>query len=91
MKKSLLALAALASMASLSPAEAGVYNLKVVTDGNPDYSDLDALVHSSTSRWESHEDKMWAMFYWSHIARRQTNPMGIHGKSETDPIRQFNV
>ena len=33
---------------------------------------------------------MWALFYWNHIARRQTNPMILHGKAETDPIRQFN-
>jgi len=67
-----------------------VYNLKVVTDANPDYSDLDSLVHSATSNWETDKDKMWAMFYWNHIARRQTEPMSLHGKAETDPIRQFN-
>ena len=67
-----------------------MYNLKVVTDASPDYSDLDSLVHSATSHWETDEEKMWAMFYWNHIARRQTNPMMLHGKAETDPIRQFN-
>ena len=67
-----------------------MYNLKVVTDASPDYSDLDSLVHSATSQWKTDEEKMWAMFYWNHIARRQTNPMSLHGKAETDPIRQFN-
>src|SRR5688500_8154361 len=69
---------------------ADVYNLKVVTDASPDYSDLDSLVHSVTSNWKTDEEKLWAMYYWVHIARRQTNPMSLHGKAETDPIRQFN-
>lgn len=72
------------------PARGEVYNLKVVTDASPDYSDLDSLVHSATSRWENDEDKMWALFYWNHIARRQTNPQSLHGKDLTDPIMQFN-
>src|SRR5690349_24665577 len=71
-------------------ARAEVYNLKLVTDASPDYSDLDSLVHSVTSNWKTDEEKMWAMYYWNHIARRQTNPMELHGKAETDPIRQFN-
>src|SRR5438552_15488868 len=30
------------------------------------------------------------MFYWNHIARRQTAPMIVHGNALSDPIRQFN-
>src|SRR5262245_5696077 len=71
-------------------ASADVYNLKVVTDANPDYTDMDSMVHSITSNWKTDAEKMWAMYYWNHIARRQTNPMSLHGKAETDPIRQFN-
>jgi hypothetical protein len=67
-----------------------VYNLKVVTDASPDYSDLPSLVHSATSKWNTPEEKCWAMFYWNHIARRQTAPMNLHGMALTDPIRQFN-
>jgi hypothetical protein len=74
----------------VTSARAEVYNLKVVTDASPDYSDLDSLVHSVTSNFKTDEEKMWAMYYWNHIARRQTNPMELHGKAETDPIRQFN-
>ncbi|MHB8900211.1 MAG: hypothetical protein ACYC6Y_15790, partial [Thermoguttaceae bacterium] len=65
-------------------------NLKVVTDGNPDYTDLESLVHSATSNWPETKDKCWAMWYWNHIARRQTAPMILHGRELTDPIRQFN-
>jgi len=80
----------LLTTAATAPARGEVYNLKVVTDASPDYSDMDSLVHSVTSNWKTDEEKMWALYYWSHIARRQTSPMSLHGKAETDPIRQFN-
>jgi hypothetical protein len=80
-------LAAFAQSASLY---AGVYNLKVVTDASPDYSDMDSMIRSITSNWETPEEKCWAMFYWNHIGRRQTSPMMLHGLALTDPIRQFN-
>jgi hypothetical protein len=71
-------------------ARADVYNLKVVTDASPDYSDMDSLIHSVSSKWQKPDEKLWAMFYWNHVARRQTAPMNVHGKALTDPIRQFN-
>ena len=79
-----------AALLNTGTASADVYNLKVVTDASPDYTDMDSLVHSITSRWESDQEKMWALYYWMHKARRQTNPMEVHGKHETDPIRQAN-
>jgi hypothetical protein len=56
----------------------------------PGYSDLPSLLHSATAKWASPEEKCWALFYWNHIARRQTAPMILHGMELTDPIRQFN-
>jgi hypothetical protein len=67
-----------------------VYNLKVVTDASPDYSDMASLVWSTTEKWETQEQKCWVVFYWNHQARRQTAPMVLHGLEVTDPIRQFN-
>jgi len=67
-----------------------VCNLKVVTDASPDYSDMPSMIHSITSGWPTAKEKCWAMFYWNHIARRQTTPMRLHGLALTDPIRQFN-
>jgi hypothetical protein len=72
------------------PGSAQVYNLKVVTDANPDYSDIGSMIHSITSRWPETKDKCWAIWYWNHIARRQTSPMIVQGRELTDPIRQFN-
>src|SRR6185436_13839989 len=64
-------------------------NLKVVSDASPDLSDIDSLIHSTTSRWPSIREKVWALFYWSHILKRQTAPMVLHGFEVTDPIRNF--
>jgi len=77
-------------LACPKPATAQVYNLKVVTDGNPDYTDVGSMIHSATSNWTEAKDKCWALWYWNHIARRQTAPMILHGRELTDPVRQFN-
>ena len=68
-------------------AAAEVCNLKIITDASPDYSDLASLLHSATAKWASPEEKCWALFYWNHIARRQTAPMILHGVELTDLIR----
>jgi hypothetical protein len=71
-------------------AGAQVCSLKVVTDANPDYSDIGSMIYSITSDWPETKDKCWAIWYWNHIARRQTAPMQLHGRELSDPIRQFN-
>jgi hypothetical protein len=83
-------LAALALGLMPGGAAGQVYNVKVLTDASPDYHDLDGMVRSITARWETPEEKCWAVFYWNHKARRQTSPMVLHGMAVTDPIRQFN-
>src|SRR5580704_7260272 len=74
----------------IAPAQAQVANVKVVTDANPDYSDMESMIRSITSNWKTDKEKMYALFYWDHIARRQTKPMELHGYEVTDPIRQYN-
>ena len=83
-----LGLAGVLLVFRLSAAE--MCNIKVVTDASPDYYDMESMVHSITSKWPTPEEKCWAMFYWNHIARRQTSPMQLHGLELSDPIRQFN-
>jgi hypothetical protein len=78
------------ALAACATAGAADYNVKVVTDGSPDYHDLPSMVRSITAKWPTPKEKCWAMFYWNHIARRQTTPMSLHGLELTDPIRQFN-
>lgn len=53
-------------------ARAAVFNLKVVTDTLPDYSNLPAMVRSITGKWDTAEQKGWALFCWNPIAWRQT-------------------
>ena len=83
-----LALAAAFVLSATARAE--VCNVKVVTDANPDYSDIGSMIHSIADNWPETKDKCWAMWYWNHVARRQTAPMELHGREVTDPIRQFN-
>ena len=71
-------------------ATAQVCAIKVVTDASPDCGDIESLIHSATSRWETPAEKCWALWYWLHIGRRQTSPMMLHGTELTDPIRQLN-
>ena len=80
----------LVSMLLSLPLRAEVANLKIVTDASPDYTDVDSLIHSTTGKFENTEKKLWSLFYWNHVGRRQTAPMIVHGTALTDPIRQFN-
>jgi Ni,Fe-hydrogenase III small subunit len=79
---------AVSTLASVPGAAA--YNLKIVSDASPDVSDLASLVESATSRWASPAEKVWALFYWTHMLKGQTPPMVLHGFEVTDPIRNFN-
>ena len=90
MKRNISAALLLALLLTTEIATAQVCNLKVVTDANPDYYDMDSMIHSTTSKWKTPKDKVWMMYYWNHIARRQTTSAAQHGQSITDPIRQFN-
>ena len=83
-----ITLLAIVGVADVCKAE--VCNLKIVSDASPDYTDLPSLVYSETSQWSTPQEKCWAVFYWNHIARRQTIPIQLHGMALTDPIRQFN-
>ena len=74
--------------ASMLPAQ--VCNIKVITDASPDYSDMDSMVRSITAKWPTMQEKCWSMWYWVHIARRQTAPQVMHGSELGDPIRMFN-
>ena len=72
------------------PTAGQVYNLKIITDARPDYSDMESMVRSIAAKWSTPREKCWALYYWNHFARRQTTPMVLHGYELTDPIRQFN-
>ena len=71
-------------------ARAEVCNLTVTTDASPDYTDMASMIHSMTAKWPTTQEKCWAIWYWNHLARRQTMPIMLHGLACVDPVRQFN-
>ena len=75
---------------AVSTPGAAVFNLQVVSDASPDLADLKRFVDSTTSRWSTSREKVWALFYWGHILKRQTGPIVLHGSEVTDPIRNFS-
>ena len=79
-----------AESSTTASAPGAAYNVKVVSDASPDLSDMDSLIASTTSRWSSSAEKVWALFYWTHMLKRQTAPMVLHGLEVTDPIRNFS-
>ncbi|MCL2640523.1 MAG: discoidin domain-containing protein [Phycisphaerales bacterium] len=89
--KRYLPLLAVAAMLAAVPAYAQLANLKVVTDANPDYSDMESMVRSINLNWPTDKEKMWAQYYWHHKARRAAmESMIVHGFALADPIRQYN-
>ena len=47
-----------------------VQSTEKVLDASPDYSDLPSLMHSTTARWPTPEEKCGALFYWNQGVRR---------------------
>jgi hypothetical protein len=90
MKRAAAGLAVAVLVWAFSAASGEVCNVKVVTDASPDYSDVASMIHSIASKWASPNQKCWAVWYWNHLARRQTPPTTLHGMDLSDPIRQFN-
>ena len=48
-------------LASYTADGAEVCNIKVVTDGSPDYTDIGSMIHSITDNWPQTKDKCWAL------------------------------
>lgn len=71
-------------------ADAGVYNLHLVTDNVPDYTDLPSLIRSSTALWQTPQEKSIAVWRWGRRSRRQTSCATEEGRLIWDPILHFN-
>ena len=70
--------------------EAAVYNLHLVTDKVPDYTDMPSLAHSTADLWQTPQDKAIAVWRWGHRSRRQTSCAGEDGRTIWDPILHYN-
>ncbi len=65
------------------------YNVILVTDNAPDFTDIDAYLRSITSQFKDPQDQATAIWRWSQRLRKQTtNPME-EGHYVLDPIAFF--
>ena len=87
-----LALAACAAVLLALPqrAAADVFNLRIVTDNGPDYTDLDSFVRSITAHCPTPAEKCIAVWRWGRRSRRQTSCATEDGRLIWDPILHYN-
>jgi len=71
-------------------ASAAVYNLHLVTDNTPDYTDLPSFVASATGNWEDPQDRCIAIWRWGRRGRHQMSCATEDGRYILDPILHFN-
>jgi hypothetical protein len=71
-------------------AGAADYNITLVTDSAPDFTDLDAYLRSITSQYDKPQDKAIAVWRWSQRLRKQTSPPAEEGHEVSDPILFFS-
>ena len=83
-------LAVLATVLLCGVAQASVYNLHLVTDNAPDYTDLESFVRSATGAWQTPQDKSIAVWRWGRRSRRQTSCATEDGRLVWDPILHYN-
>jgi len=70
--------------------DAADYNLHLVTDNQPDYTDIDSFVESVTGRWKTPQEKCIAIWRWGRRSRRQTSCATDDGRLVWDPILHYN-
>ena len=71
-------------------APAAVYNLRLVTDNAPDYTDIASFVRSVTAHCQTPQEKCIAVWRWGRRSRRQTSCAGEDGRLIWDPILHYN-
>jgi len=72
------------------PGAAQVYNLHLVTDNQPDYTDFASFVESSTGTWKTPEEKAIAVWRWGRRSRHQLSCAREGAKYIMDPILNYN-
>ena len=72
------------------PAEAQVCNLHLVTDNQPDYTDMRSFVESSTGTWHTPEEKAIAVWRWGRRSRRQLSCSREGIRYICDPMLNYN-
>src|SRR5262249_40282577 len=72
-----------------APAWGADYNITLVTDSAPDFTDIDSYLRSITSQYATPQEKAIAVWRWSQRRRKQTNYVTEHGSWVLDPILFF--
>jgi len=75
---------------SCGTVRAADYNLHLVTDNAPDYTDLESFVRSATDIWQTPQDKCVAIWRWGRRGRHQMSCATEGGRYILDPILHFN-
>src|SRR5437868_4226645 len=75
--------------AVVSIAAASDYNITLVTDSAPDFTDIQSYLRSITSQHSAPQDKAIAVWRWSQRLRKQTAWPDEGGHEVLDPILFF--
>jgi hypothetical protein len=70
--------------------DAAVYNLHLLTDNVPDYTDIESFVESVTGHLDTPQEKCIAVWRWGRRSRRQTSCSREDGRLIWDPILHYN-
>jgi hypothetical protein len=80
----------LLALLAVGPSQAAVYNVKVVSDSRPDFTDVKSLLASATGGYTTTDEKCKALWRWLTRTRRQTPEPLLHGTPVHDPIMFYN-
>jgi RNA polymerase sigma factor (sigma-70 family) len=71
------------------PPMAADYNITLLSDSAPDFTDIDAYLRSITSQFSTPQEKAIAVWRWSQRLRKQTSYPTEDGHEVLDPIQMF--
>ncbi|HYG75577.1 MAG TPA: hypothetical protein VEK08_11290 [Planctomycetota bacterium] len=72
-----------------SAGAAPVYNISLLTDSAPDFTDIQSYLRSITSQFDTPQEKAINIFRWSQRLRKQTSYPTEDGHEVLDPIFFF--
>lgn len=76
--------------AARAPETPGIdYNITLVTDNAPDFTDLESYLYSVTSQFSTPQEKAINVWRWSQRLRKQTSYPTEEGHTVLDPIPLF--
>ena len=66
--------AALFVLLAMADGDADVYNLKLLSNHAPDLTDIESFCRSTTSRWETNNERAAALAHWFGVMGNQSSP-----------------